>query len=769
MIGGKERDKEMRMKKVIGVAALIMVVMAIVLIAFSSTASASFLNRTFTQSGGTLNYTGSFKDEPRYEPAENILLVYNWESGKKAGGEEIRFFNLSSGTNVSVYVEGPQTKKAEQYSGYEVERQLVPAGGVWDAEGRKTSGYFMVWEKDNESIGGWFQVVKQKFSVELGGEREKVQEGKNFSLRLKSNNKEGKVMKLTIEDNEGYSIMNADGTDIYKVLVNYTKVEGKPKFTSDPVTADGTPVNGIKLDEGELVFNTTQLDMTEGKYEIILEDYATEAKEEVDIKVEKRYLKVECDEEVVKGDDIVIIIESSFYEENVNVTAEKLNYTRSLTLDEEGKKKVKIRTESVDYGRYKVTVEVRGMWDTKYVMIKRSGTTLEVPENATVGDIVHIEGTSETGDLAVFVIDDIFEGEATISDDEFEWEWDTSGKLDGYRGIEVFILSEAAPFKNIGDDVSEDWQREEGVDASSSIFLNYPAFSMTVSKSIAKGDPVVINGTVTGADHVYVIVFNYRGDVMFPYTKDMSAVNAVPTPVEEGKWTETLSALDFGEYTVIALDKGRDGRTRAINENDEWEIGGESKTLEQRVAILIDAITFVGSDDLYGKACFSVSAPEVILTVPETVEIGTAISVKGETNIKDGMDAFVSLLFDSSVMDKTTVVVASGSVSASFNTSGLQPGRYNVAVDVSGRASDEKEVVLVEKGKEPIPKNGSLPEPTPEAVKEGNESEGEFLNETREGWEEAHKKIPVNMCDLLIAVVVASAILAVARRRRRRR
>nr|QNO51424.1 hypothetical protein PFCPEAIJ_00026 [Methanosarcinales archaeon ANME-1 ERB6] len=380
---------------------------------------------------------------------------------------------------------------------------------------------------------------------------------------------------------------------------------------------------------------------------------------------------------------------------------------------------------------------------------------------------MHIEGTSDYGYLAVFVIDDVYKSDAAIVDDEFEWYWDTGGELDGYYRIEVFILNDRPTEISIGDDVSLDWQRKEGVDAPASIFLDYPAFNMTVSKCIAKGDPVVINGTAAGADHVYVIVFNYRGEVMFPYTENRSPVNATVTPVEGGKWTENLSALDFGDYTVIALDKGEDVRTRAINENGEWEIGGESKTLEQRVAILMDAITFVGSDDLYAKACFSVSAPEVILTVPETVEIGTAISVKGETNIKEGMDAFVSLLFDSSVINKTTVVVESGSVTESIITSGLQPGRYNVVVDVSGRASDEKEVVLVEKGKEPIPKNESLTEPASEAVKDANETvgEGEFLNETGDGWEEVQKKIPVNMCDLLIAVVVAIFISFVVRRR----
>ena len=755
MTVGKEGEEGMRMKKVIGVAAVIMVIMALVLIAFSSTVSAKAVERTFTEDGGVITYNGTLDTNANAEKGTEITVCE---------GEKVRFKNKTT-VYSNVTVSGPFRDDGDKVSG--CADYSVTAGESWNSDGMKTGYFFKVYETDNPGIGCWFSVDKHSFRLKL--KDTKVQEKASFNLTLKTNNKKGGVMKLTIEDNEDYSITNANGTDIYKVLVDYTEKE----FTSDPV-------DGIKHDaEGKLVFNTKQLDMKKGTYTIILEDYATEVEKTADIEVEKWYLEMECSDEVVRGwEDMVITIHSSYYERYVNVTVGNSVgdfYNDSKKLDEEGKRRVKISTENVPYGRYKVTVKVFKFpecAETRYVQIKKGTTTLEVvPETATVGDIVHIKGTSDYGYLAVFVIDDVYKSDAAIVDDKFGWYWNTARELDGYYGIEVFIVNDTPIELFIGDDVSKDWQRKEGQDASASIFLDYPAFNMTVSKCIAKGDPVVISGTATGADHVYVIVFNYRGDVVFPYTENRSPVKATATPVEEGKWTETLSALDFGEYTVIALDKGKDGRTRAINENDEWEIGGESKTLEQRVAYLMDAITFAGSDDLYAKACFSVSAPEVILTVPETVEIGTAISVKGETNIKDGMDAFVSLLFDSSVMDKTTVVVASGSVSASFNTSGLQPGRYNVAVDISGRASDEKEVVLVEKGKEPIPKNESVTEPAPEAVKEANETvgEGEFLNETGDGWGEVPKKIPVHVCDLVIAVAVASAILAVARRRRGRR
>ena len=743
----------MHMKKVICVAAVVIAIMAVVLIAFSSTVSAKAVDRTYNKEGGVITYTGKLPSDADAET--NAITVYE--------GEEIYFRNESTNISSNVTVSGPYDHDGDKKSG--CADYSITANESWDSDGMKT-GYFKVVEKDTD-IGCWFSLDKQSFSLKL--EDTKVREEESFNLSLKTNDKKGGVMKLTIEDDEGYSITSANGTEIYEVLVNYTEYRA---FDSAPVDAKGNPVDGINNTAGELVFNTKQLDMKEGKYTIILEDYATEVKEDVTITVEKWYLEMECSEEVIKGwEDIVITIQSSYYDKEVNVTVEGIPKwkEKTLTLDEEGKKRIKIPTENVDYGRYKVTVkavkvvEFPACAETRYVLVKKGETTLEVPETATVGDIVHMKGTSDYGYLAVFVIDDVYKGDAAIVDDEFEWYWNTGGEVEGYYGIEVFILNDRPTEISIGDEVSKDWQREKGVDASASLILNYPAFSMTAPKSVAKGDPVVISGTAAGADHVYVIVFNYRGEVMFPYTENMSVTEAEATTVVDGEWTETLSALDFGDYTVIALDEGRDGRTDAIKD-DKWEIGGEGKTLEQRVAILMDAITSAGSDDLYEKACFSVSAPEVILEVPETVEIGTVIEVKAETNIKDGTEAFVSLSQNSRIINKTTVEVKSGSVTESIITSGLQPGRYNVAVDVSERAFDEKMVTLVEKkevveeGKEEIAQNESLPEHEP--LEEANVSAGE-INESYE--EENERKMPVSPCDLLIAAIMAIFIAVVVK------
>ncbi|RJS81747.1 hypothetical protein CW713_05965 [Methanophagales archaeon] len=515
----------------------------------------------------------------------------------------------------------------------------------------------------------------------------------------------------------------------------------------------------------------------EWKYTIILEDYATEADDDVEIEVKKRYLEVECEEEeVVKGDDIVIIIDSSYFEKKVNITVEGSVYDEDkpleLKLDKDGKKKVKISTESVDYGTHKITVEVCDTTGTKekgtrYVTIMKGVASIEkVPEEASVGDIVSIKGKTDFGDFAVFLVDDEFKGETRISEKKgekvFEWDWDTEKELDGYHGIEVFILSEGeyACFSanySVGQLVDEDWQRKKEVDASAGILLLLPEFSMIVSRNIAEGDDAVISGEATGTDHVYVIVFNYKGEVMFP-----EGGIAKATAVEDEEWEENIGELDSGRYTVIALYEGKDGVTDAIK-GGKWVAGDESKTLEQRVAILEDAMSLAGSDDQFGKRDFSVSTPEISLKVPETVEIGDAISVKAETNIREGEKAFISLSFNSSIIKRTSVLVKNGSVDANINTSlRLLPGKYNVAVDISGRASDEKEVILVEKkeeeqeseeGKESMPQNESVTEP--EAVAEAKESVGESSGEINESQEGEERKIPVNVCDLLIAVVMA--------------
>jgi hypothetical protein len=701
----KKMGEGKELKGIVTAASVFSVAAILVLIAFSSLASASAVGRTYGGVGGVLTYEGELPRDANHE--SRSISVYE--------GEEIRFEN-AAGDRVDVIVSGAYEGDADKRSG--CMDYPVKANKSWDSSGMKTGYFFKVVEEARPEIGCWFAEEKQSFSLKL--EEDKVQEKESFDLTLKTNNKEQGVMELTIEDRDGYSIMNDNGQDMYKVLVHYTGRE----FDSDPVDAEGKPVCGIVHDaEGKLVFNTSRLNMNAGKYSIILEDHATEVEEDVDITVEKIYLEVECKEAVLKSKDIVIVIESSFYEEEVTVTVGTI-YNKSLTLDEEGRKKVNIPTEDIDYGRYKITVKAHGMWDTRYVTIKKGETSIEVPGAAIVGDIVHIDGASESGDLAVFVIDDVFKGEVPITDDDFKWYWDTSGELDRGREIKVFILSEQVPF-TIGENISEDWQRKEGVDASAYLFLFPPILSMTVPKHMADSDDVVINGIATGTDHVYIIVINYKGEVISPMSENASVVTATTrTPVEEGEWTKIIGELDIGDYAVIALCEGRDGRTDLI-ENGKWVIGGENKTLDERVQILTDG--YAGSDDLFMLFNFTIEPAYVCFNPIENVIIGEPLTITGKTNRESGTEIAIWTTEGSTILSAVLTMVKwptvdHGVFTATIETTGAAPGIYTLKVDDGEGNTDTATLEIVA----PLP-----PAPEVSISTDRNEySPGDVINTT---------------------------------------
>lgn len=733
------------MRNVISIATIIVAVMTVLLIAYASIASASLVGRTFTPEGGNITYEGTFAETPKKEIAANILTIF--------GGEKIVFLNATRGS-VPVIVSGPYTKDGEKYSGEPFRKETLDSWKEWDSGGKPTKGYFEI--EDTGGEGGWFEIISHSFTIELVGNSERVQEGKNFSIRLRGNEKEQGVMKLTIEDEGGYSITNTNGMDIYEILIAY----------NESVFAGfaGAPAEGVRFTaDNELLFDTAKLDMEEGEYTIILEDFATEAEDTGEIKVEKRYLEVECDEEVVIGGEIIVIIKSSCYAEEATVTVEGIPEEvgiQQVILDDEGKKKVKIPTENLDYGTQRITVEVAELKETEYVTVTRESVSVEVQDNATVGDIVHIEGLSDSGDFAVFVIDNLFKGEARISNDgEFDWDWDTRGGFDGYQEINVFIVSDQSSFY-VGERISEDWQRENGVDASAGIILLLPTFGMTAPECIAEGDDVVVKGEATGTDHVYIIVINSQGEVIFPANGIARA-----TPVESGMWVESIQDFDTGNYAVISLHRGKDGRTDAIADG-MWAAGSEGKTLEQRVAILESAMSSAGSDDIFKIGYCSVTTPQVYLKLPETVEIEDELIVRAETNVRDGEKALVSLSFNPDIVTTTATLVENGNLEASFNTGGLQPGRYNVKVDISGRAVDDKGILLVEKGEfvgnieeETLTEGESLAET--EATEKAIESEGK-LNESQEKALE----MPVNAWVVFIAILMATLVSILSRRLR---
>ena len=654
------------MSALMTIAMVILLFLSIALV-LVSVARADVEGRTYTREGGVITYNGTL-DLGGYEKEPIKVLVFE--------GEKIYFENAATGPE-DIIVTGPYDDDGDTKSGCK-DYPRVEAGMPWDCS--EDNYYFKVWEADNPDIGGWFGADDHSFRLEL--EKEEVREGENFKLKMEKNNKMGGVMKLTIKDEDEFVITNLSGTYITEIPIRY---DNETDFTR----YDGHEDVGISFEGGVLVFDTTELNMKEGEYAIILEDFATEVEKDEEIEVKKIFLDVEFDDEVVKGDDIIIIITSSFYEEEVNVTVSDF-YRKMLTLDEEGRIKVRIPTKDAEYGKHKVTVEVCGTTEkvTKYVTVKEGEASLEkVPDDATVGDIVHIEGSSDFGDFTVFLVDNVFKGEARISDDEFEWDWDTSGEHEGSREIEVFILGEHAPFST-GENISEDWQREEGVDASAFICLLPPMLSMTVPEHAAAGDDVVINGEATGTDNVYIIVISENCDIVFP-----PGGIARATPVEGGEWEKNLDELELGIYAVISLHKGKDGTTAAIKEG-EWAAGGEGMTMEKRVAILMAAINSAGSDDLACSDYIEVELPYVELNPVECIEIGEDLVVTGTTNRREGYPIIITVKGPMELPAKTSFVTE-GKFKATFDTTDVPAGTYIIKANDGDGHTDTTTVEIL--------------------------------------------------------------------------
>ena len=379
-----------------------------------------------------------------------------------------------------------------------------------------------------------------------------------------------------------------------------------------------------------------------------------------------------------------------------------------------------------------------------------------------------LQGRSDAGNSAVILIDDTAKAIIQLTAERFNWDWDTTAELDGYRVIEVFILAEgASPSLSLGEQVSESWQKEQGVDASASIFLLPPSFSFTAPSSIAEGDEVVLTGSASGTDQVYLIVIDDRGDTVFP-----PASIAEATPVHAGTWEERIHDLKPGSYLVIALHKGMDGSTYAIWDG-AWAAGGTGKTQTQRREILVHALAAPGSDDLVELALVRVSSPYARLNLPERAAPDEELIITAETNLKAGEKATVSLLSEpGTIITMVTTRVENGSIQASLNTSGLQPGNYTVRVEIGGRASDEAELRLVVPGErggeeeEAVPQQGSAAELSAGAESVEKRAEERAMvsanvspNATEESQEQERTlKMPRARYDLLFALVLGGAI-----------
>lgn len=583
---------------------------------------------------------------------------------------------------------------------------------------------------------GWLSLDTHTFRLDLYP-TDKTYEDGTLNFSIESNNKEAGFMKFSIES-RGHSIKDVHGNDIYEIPIEY-KEETKFYTKIYNITND---ISGVNISaDGEIMLNMSGLDVEEGRYTIIIEDSATGVEKKINFEIEPREIEIKVEDEIAKGEKAEIIVESAFSNKNANLFINGV-FNQNATLNDEGEKMFRWDTTNVPFGRHEIRIRVdvdgdgvfEGYEDESascYIKVIEGEVTVTAPDEVIIGNPVVIGGTSTYGVYAVILIADKYVDKAMIDRKKFEYEYKTTGEMEGSNKVEIFI---DAPIEfGIGEAVSEEWKRENKVDADTDFTLvESRELTLDVPYITASGDDVLISGTAAGVDKVYLLVLNQKGEVVFPY-----AAKAMATPVdEEGEWDEKLIKPDAGTYTVIVLHEGREGVTDAIY-NGNWEIGDELKTLEQRIAIVEDKIKGAGSDDIFLKREFKVVNPEVRLEL-EDATFGETLTIVATTNVKEGVIAWLSVGKEG-VEDKEikTVKVENGTIMAEFDTNKLSVGRWEVSVNIPDRCLDEGVINI--NAKAPTPASTAtpiatvtpLPTPTPSAISISEEK----INSTIPGFE----------------------------------
>ena len=113
----------------------------------------------------------------------------------------------------------------------------------------------------------------------------------------------------------------------------------------------------IPVKNGNILLNTSKLNLREGEYTIEMEDSATEVKKELNFTVGENFILLNYPAKVAKGKIGEVIIDTPFSHLKGRILVDGKE-EENFTFDEEGKKKFRWDTEEVSIGRHEISIEV---------------------------------------------------------------------------------------------------------------------------------------------------------------------------------------------------------------------------------------------------------------------------------------------------------------------------------------------------------------------------------------------------------------------------
>ena len=608
-------------------------------------------------------------------------------------GETLRIYNLAPGTTVTFKSEDP-----DDTFPWTADLNGNITQDITSAKVEET-GYDVTYTHDitgfHSARPDWVTFDSPTLIIEIqdteGEEIESTTRGTPLTIYVDTNLPLDDVVKVKVEDPDGHKKTEAT------ISIDDLDYE----TTGFNISTEGWDIGGYKIWLTTVEDEARGLDMDSEKKTITLfkEEITIEAETEEPIVAEKVMFTVrappytEFEFEVSHYDDVTMID----LEKNPTTvgtwTIRKYDETdgtfRGKT-DEDAIYKFVMKFK--DDRTYTLEVEYTDETGKKFdddidIDVEKAKVTFDMPATCIIGEDLTIKGTiSEGEDVDIYIEDDLVFDEETVTDGEFDVDWDTSGETTGTIRIDVYI--------DCDDCTADKDDIPAGIDEDGTITVRLiePGLDAEQPRDvIAEEDDYVIEGTATGIDEVDIVIIGPDGftGTEGTYEIEDGLVFETASVDKDNLFEEEIDTTnaESGRYIAFALSPGRDG-IYGISEKVDGELKElietypklEGKNKAQLISMISDVtVDETASDDIMVMLEFRIESPFVELDTIEDVGLGEPLSVTGTTNREDG--AVIMITVTGPVETSATAEVEDCKFNVTIDTTDLLVGPYTVEAD----------------------------------------------------------------------------------------
>jgi hypothetical protein len=341
-----------------------------------------------------------------------------------------------------------------------------------------------------------------------------------------------------------------------------------------------------------------------------------------------------------------------------------------------------------------ITIEA----DTTSITVSEKSVAFDVPPIAIIGDKTTIRGTATSGTYISVFLDDILYSQLwnlVIEDGEFSKEVRTTD-----IGMWRFGIAELKAYIDCDKRPGED-RPSRSPDGVTKVFMVPPWLTASLSTdSVDQEGDFVASGSAPGSTEVVILCVPPRGGVgKSLLDKGMKGLS--PRKASVSTTTDTYTKkmtvqedADSGVYYIIVLSSVMDGMWDMTGQEDletalhmKYNIPSLTTgiinvmTQDLIIDIFEDLTQSPGSDDLMQILTLKVGdiAMETLTLGPiADVVVGNPLVVNGETRRKDGSIIWITVKRQYQEIVPQAAIAKDNTFSATFNTTGAQPGTYTV-------------------------------------------------------------------------------------------